>query len=889
MLNRWTKAVGIGSSRLKRTWIGALIVLVCAFCRPPWQDASAGHSPIAEENERIFEVILNDGTPLSEGILGYQVSGGWLLPIGELSVALGFGINVSPSLGLAEGFIITEERRLRIDLKACTAEIHGQVRSFRAPDGSCNGAYTTAEDLLIEAQHWSQWFPLELVVDSFRSRIIITPKETLPIQRKKMRADLPGNVRAGSASDPGYPEIPDRVSPLSGPFLDQQLSLQRVANKANTADDFQSDTVLSSEILGWETRAFASLGKSASKSGLRHGRLSMAQKRADGGLLGPMDATRIELLDVSLPQLSLISPTQEGRGLVISNYPLDYVDLFGTRDFQGNALPGWEVELYQNNVLLSRQEIGENGRYDFRDIPLYYGSNQFRLEFLGPQGQVRTEYRNLRIDTSHVKPDQRNYVIALGVRDLAPHYSARFEQSIADAISVSAGLAQLQLTELGRQDQFAQLGVTGFAENLLLSSSAALSKSGGNALQLKSQFPYRRASLSIRYTRLNNYSSELFNSRPGVNQIDETLGDISFVVPVNPGVGTTWEIARKRYAEDISSLSLRNRTSTNIGRTYLNHELSYNGGTASTDSSLAGRLEATQLVRRQQLRLGLNYTSTGLQFTDAEIQMRHRNFASSAQLRYYFDGSAAQLHASVSRIFPGATLGGQLSADATGAYSVAGLVSFSIARDPLARRWQIHPEPQAEFGAASIRTFIDNNRNGVMDGTDRPAPEIRLRLHQRNEMLTTDQQGLAFLARLQPHTPMDLSIDQDSLVNPLIRSASDGVRLIPKAGKTTEIWWPLITNGEIDGVVELKNGNELNLLNGMTVHLIDSRGTVLMKTRTDRGGTFFFSSIPPGTYQVTPSFTELFEKQLHSKPLQRQVVIPSEGEIVSGTDFLLER
>jgi len=55
-----------------------------------------------------------------------------------------------------------------------------------------------------------------------------------------------------------------------------------------------------------------------------------------------------------------------------------------------DALPlGWEVELYRNGELMAYQSQSDNGYFEFNDIPLLLGKNNFKLVFYGPQGQTK--------------------------------------------------------------------------------------------------------------------------------------------------------------------------------------------------------------------------------------------------------------------------------------------------------------------------------------------------------------------------------------------------------------------------------------------------------------------------------------------------------------------
>ena len=67
-----------------------------------------------------------------------------------------------------------------------------------------------------------------------------------------------------------------------------------------------------------------------------------------------------------------------GRGLFVSNTPLNRPTRFGTTIMRG-ALPlGWDAELYRNGQLLAYQGDSVDGRFEF-EVPLVHGNNDLEV------------------------------------------------------------------------------------------------------------------------------------------------------------------------------------------------------------------------------------------------------------------------------------------------------------------------------------------------------------------------------------------------------------------------------------------------------------------------------------------------------------------------------
>ena len=85
---------------------------------------------------------------------------------------------------------------------------------------------------------------------------------------------------------------------------------------------------------------------------------------------------------------------------MISSFPLQQQTQFDRHTFRGDLPEGWEVELYQNRALIGFQQSRPDGLYEFNNVPLVFGLNEFRLVFYGPQGQRREETARFNIAES---------------------------------------------------------------------------------------------------------------------------------------------------------------------------------------------------------------------------------------------------------------------------------------------------------------------------------------------------------------------------------------------------------------------------------------------------------------------------------------------------------
>ncbi|HLD99227.1 MAG TPA: hypothetical protein VJB59_03145 [Bdellovibrionota bacterium] len=863
-----------------------LLVLFCSLlpCGPT--KAWAAFQELNADNERIVQVQLNDGTIVVESIVAYEVPGSWVLPLGELSAGLGFAIQVSAALGKAEGFIIDESRPFRLDLNACVVERDRKISEFKV-DGQCLGAVPLGDEIYVDGRLLVAWFPIAITVDPFKSQVLITPREKLPVQLKKDREREAARIKAArELFNPGYPVLPGQRAILEGPFLDQQFSTSRIGSKGSAGSQtFQSDSLFAGEVLGLEGQAYLS----ATHKGMNRWRATLARRDPDGNIFGLAGATEVEVFDTKFPSTPLIGRYGQGRGIYISNYPLNVSTEFGFQDFQGDILPGWEVEIYQNSVLLDRQVADDTGRYKFNKVPLYYGANQFKLVFYGPQGQRREEYKTFKIDSSTIRAGSRNYKLALSAKDPHPRYSLQLEQNFLHYFTASVGYSQLTLPNESAPKRFTSAGLNAYSDSLLVSAAAAIAQTGGKAAQLRTQLPFHRLTLGAEFTRLLDFRSEIFNAQLGEVQKDEAQADATFVLPTTPSVATTWRINRKGFVGDYFQTALSNRISTNIGPIYWNNELSLARYSYSDSKTLEGKLDASYVFSANRLRMGLGYNASSAYLLELESQNKFSGYTATSTLRHYLTAPLTMASINFSRLFSGLNLGASVMADTTGMYSVIGMLTFSLARDPYSASWRAEAESQASQGAASILAFLDRNRNGWMDRDEKPIEGMEILLNQRSTKIITDKYGGAFITRLPAYAPVDLTVGLGSIEDPMLRPAQRGVRFYPRPGKVTEVLIPVVIVGEADGTVEIKSGGNPSTRGGIEIELVDLKGTVVKITKTDQDGVYFLNEIPPGTYDITPSFTQLHDLQLQANPPKRRIKIEKDGSIESGVNFILER
>lgn len=125
-----------------------------------------------------------------------------------------------------------------------------------------------------------------------------------------------------------------------------------------------------------------------------------------------MNLVRFQAGDIVSTNNNLFYNGVPGRGVVFSSFKDLVVSADKTIDITGPMPAGWDAELYLNNQLIGFRQSGIDGRYEFKNIPVNYGLNDFKVVLYGPYGEVREESRRFYSGTSPVRAGELGYDIS---------------------------------------------------------------------------------------------------------------------------------------------------------------------------------------------------------------------------------------------------------------------------------------------------------------------------------------------------------------------------------------------------------------------------------------------------------------------------------------------
>lgn len=857
-------------------------------------EALAAAVPIVrprDEDIRILEVRLDDQILTAELIAWQHPGGGILLPLDQLSRLLGLAITVTPGEGLASGFVVREDRRFHLDVGRGEVTLEGRKSEF---DRALVQLHE--DDVYVDGTLLSDWLGIDFDVDLFSLRLTVRPREPLPLQLRQARERKMLQSRARENPDRGFPFFRNRYSPATLPFIDQNLRLGWGSDQL----DASYSTYATADLFGLESAWFVQGDRDEP---LRDLRVTLGRKDPEPRLLGFLHAREISVGHVTSPGSTLLAQSRlPSPGILLSSYPLERPTHFTSHSFYGNLQPGWDVELYHNGSLIGYQVSRADARYEFEDVPLLFGFNFFQLVFYGPQGQRRVETHRFVVGASLTEPGEFRYRLSANRERgwVGPSASeppdtyramAQMDLGLHKRLSAAAEGAIVPLPD-GSQGRYGKIGLRTYLDFLFAWADYAQEEEGASARELGLQT--RLLGVHVTASRIelsSDFVSEIFPSTEDqVHRRDHLRLDTSIPASFLPRIPISLEATRDELFSGVTRTRARNRLSTYYRGFSAATELRWERETGA-EPRFEGAFQLSRFIRGHSVRGEVNY------LLEPEPELSSVNLSADGFLaqtyRYQLGVTRSLLAdnelitAGIHKILGRFALGTQLVYDTRGELSVRLDLSAGIVLDPRRDRWISDARPLAGFGAASVRAFLDENLNGVLDAGEEPIQGVTFMLDGARFPAVTDEQGIALLSRLPVYRAIDLGLAVRSLEDPAWVPRLEGVRFVPRPGSVIELDFPIVLTGEIDGTILAERFGRVSGVGGLMVQLTDHQGRVIQETESAYDGFYVFSAVFPGEYELRISPPDVARMKLITAPT-RSITIEAEGTLLSGIDFALQ-
>lgn len=853
-------------TRVFRLFIAALAIGSAIASADGQPDTAPAEHPGAPALQ-LVEMHLN-GRALTDFQDVLQGADGALwLPLAALMQAAEAELKISPT-GVHEVNLGSVGLRLRIDPRQ-----RRLIVNDRAQEWPAEAIVLQADQLFMANELMASLLDMTARLSSDGLSVDVESSRPLPADLRRLRENrwrLAGQNTALTAA--AYHRVAMPYQLWGTPRGDLQLAL--TGQGAGSGMQASASGAVTLEA-GYLTNQFFFTADDA--GALRSLRWTAGRSSPAGNAFGVDGLHRLELGDVTPFTLPLQGASATGRGIAFSTAPLDRPELFDVTRLEGDALPGWNAELYRGAELVDFQRIGADGRYRFADVPLIFGDNVFRVVLYGPQGEVREQRFARSITGGQLVPGELHLRGSLvqTQRPLVP----------IEPIHQPAGE---QLTLRADYGLLPRLTTSVF---LGLDQQREVDPAPGNPTGPSASAGSESATLHQR-----NIGVAL---RPAVGPFTSELvlvkqdGDGSALqLSTWATLGSLYVSGRQQhYRDDFISRErqMLGRQLDNSLRLRLGHAIG-NWGSLSLDYE---RLDFSANAQRKTVTVGLRhrlgpislaheitqYREEGFQGEDYRLLGSHRQGALSSRFQLHAndsDGGAMDIRSLRGSLdwqltpqhFIGAGFGHDRMDNRfnlqlrSGWQFVVGRLSFTVSLDDsqlwaagLSLSLGIGIEPQRGLslmppggtsgGAVSVEVFHDRDANGEFNAQQDVANKsVNFLVDGRKHPSVTDRHGRTVLRHLPTRRPVRIALDTASLGDPFMVPTRPRTLLQPRPGQTQHLSFALRDSALVTGYVVHDGGG----IAGLTVIATNDNGLAIETTRTLSDGYFSFETIAPGTW-----------------------------------------
>jgi hypothetical protein len=863
----------------------------------------AGEPLIDAQDELILEVRV-DGFDETDTVLAYGTRAGLYLPLGAIARILDLAIAVGDDGRYAEGWILSEDRTIAIDLKAGTITLGKKVIPT-------NGVLATAFDgeMYLRLDQFGALFPISVKPDLRTQSIEIKTLEPFPFQerreREARREKLAGRAPGAPREDFERVDLPYQA--FSIPAADVEL---RAVSDSAYGKRLEGDLLLTGDIGFLSAESYLS---GDTKRGLTAARVQVGRMDPDAKLLGPLQATSFAVGDIATTSMQLGLRSISGRGITLTNAPAEQTSVFDKVDLRGILPDGYEVELYRNDILVGSTRDAVNGQYQFLQVPVDFGLNVFRLVFYGPQGQRSEVVQRMSVGDGRVRKGQLVYSLdaaqkgqnVLGVTP--PNFTApgdygdwrvggQLAYGLTSGLTAMAGASWFQ-TE-GRDRWIGTAGLRTSISGIAVKVDAGIADGGAYAFGGGFGARFGRSAITVSHTE---YSGDFPDETKAIG-LDylRRATELDFNTSITLGdsiTGLTIPLtARLRNYVDIDgrdTLVAGFRASTRLSGLLVSNTIDFSHTSAqdlAARAQMFGNFDLSTIGRgRANARVSLGYQLLPqADLVNAAVELNyalddHTSVRGSAG--YLFSEKAPIFSLSGVREFDRFTLALDSNYNfVDDSYYVGLRLGFGFGRDPLRHGLFIARPGIASSGGTTVRAFRDMDGNGVYGPSDQLLEGVGFTTY--NQTSKTGADGVARVTGLGVGRPVSVQVDPTTLPDIDLAPAKPGVEIVPRPGRIQPLDFAVVALSEVEGMARFEDAASGRGVSGVRLHLVDERGKIVAYAKTELDGYFFFERVPPGQYklQIDPDQVE----RLQLCTLKQEAVFIGYDSSVLKRDLAIE-
>ncbi|AEP30357.1 SdrD B-like domain-containing protein [Brumicola nitratireducens] len=844
---------------------------------------------LSDDEYLLVDVVLNNNI-IARSIDLHQVEGKRLIAIEPILDALKVRYLLSgPRLTVWHQNSIVE-----FELLGAESDNATNLGSVWATDGFY---------MFVQTQVFEQLFSTQLNFNSQQLKVEITTgrdNAIFPIQVLSKQAQNRALDRLTEGyTAPTREQIPITIDDQYRAFTVPHGRINIAAEQSDEGSGFNSSLQLTSDLLYHS----AQLTLTDSKNAELQARLQLSRYKTspDDYILGLYD--QYQFGDISSRTNNLTSGTQAGVGIIFERREESFRDSNQFITLKETAPPGWEAELFRNQVFLQATTVPDDGLLIFDDVEVTYGSNQYVIKLYGPFGEkdVINKSYNL-VENALSKGQTAHTVYALDRKhrlindqsdeDYEPtDFGGTFDYGVSDNWQIGVGYAGL----VGDQRVYSLSNAVSLP-GMLLENDISVDQDGNYAQLTSIQ---GSAFGNDRYNINFESGSDFTSDRLSLIGDSIALDGAYYFNTDYMGVTFGGDYRKDDLAE---SYRISNRISGSWGRLLLRHSLTYAknisliGNMLETENLLGSVGVSGSLPYNFRVSANINYDPDASDIIqDSSSLVIQKNLVDPWDTTHYLTlnylpiASGERDNWRLSHRASWRTGDFQLNLASqigdNGRWSIQLGLQMFLGYDYRNNRVTLSQRLLPNTASLDVHAYLDRQINGIPDPLDYDLSGVEFSGNPEWGGVTTGEGGRAILPGVYPNSPFRFAAkwkQGSSTIN------NDYV-VFSHPGAYIDVNMPFILSTELLGfVLRTNSGQEIGLQNAV-VELYDDNNQKLRSKETDIDGYYEFLGLAPGQYRVEINKQTLTEKGYTGNVVGFNVITGGKGGYAELPALILRR
>ncbi len=828
-------------------------------------------APLVLAQEKTYEEIVVgfDVPQLIRTDLFVQYDGSTVyLPLNEIFGLLDLHIEYDSLKLRYAGYIINTNQRYQLDLINSEAKIAGKIKPLRIWD-----YYLNSRDLYLRIDLFDEYFGLKMDFKFSALRVYLPLNKEFPSYQKLKRKLEHESIQAKAAAPRDVKVIPRKRDIFNGGVVDWAVSASPLGGGGQYFDFNAGGIVLGGDI--------SVTGGGNSVTGIQSNQMIYKWHYFfnDNHYLTQADLGNINTSGLFSRGL---------KGGMITNKPQVERKYFQTLNLADHLGEGWEVELYIDQKLTDFQATDHNGDYNF-NVDIYYGASVISLKMYGPNGEIRTEEKYIRIPYNLVPKNNFEYSVAAGTATI-PDENSKYAQAtsyygISDKLTLGVSSDLPIESRNNEKPSFGTDATYQMGGNLTVNGSFAPNKSAGLALN------YSKLSIlniSAGYTK---YYESKFQNRFG----QQHSVQMAFSAPLKIGgryLGFRYNVNWDKF-RNLDNINMNYGFNLSFNR----FQFSYSGRykisifpNRSSQDLTSQALLSTSLIPWVQPKFKFVFDHMQNRMASYGIVMGRRVFR-TGQLSLSFErneSSKSNLYMLTFNLFTGFANFTSRVLSTGSTTSMSQVQKGSVRYDSEGGAIRFDRRNGVGFGSALIKPFRDDDFDGVRDKNEEIISGIKAKIVSGREKAASSGK-VYYYEGLRPYDYYLVQIDLNSIDNPSLKPAHENYKILCDPNIVTGVEVPLVVVSDISGFIEKEAAQGKTGVGGFKVEIMNTATEAVSEVTAFSNGEYYYQGLVPGKYKIYINSEQLIKFGYISEPgfIEMEITPSETNAALENLNFLL--